>query len=1011
MREPRNLPQLTPYIEEALSSKEADITTHIGETWLTYGSWQHPLDIHLQKIRVLRSGVLVTSFSEIALRPDMLSLAFGQILPSAITVSKPTINLYQGKDRSISFGFGEFDAPEPEKQDEDSSDEMPTMIPVTTLLKLISEDKSNLRKLDYFKVLDAKATIASGRHSEIFEVTGVNINAKRNWRGDIRVVIGGDMHYQNYQSALGLEILLGNYRPSLTVNLLFSNIIPGALGSLFSNQPLLKVVNAPLSGTLSATLDQDGKLASGTFDINGGSGHINSHLLASALPIDSLHADGVLSDDGNAVDIAALTVKMDKKILTAKGKVGVKDHDTSINAAVGVTNVGISDINQLWPPVLAPLTREWVTENITEGSVPEASVRLNIGFGDLEKPILPREAVDASITLKDATIRYLPDHPSVTNLQGIIHIDGLGMEADINQADYLRASKLTAGRLIIEDLNADNPYIKLNFDATTTAKDIVHVLTLPRLQHAKRLNLNAETVQGTGTARAELGFYFFAPKEKLEDDGITYAVSGDMKDVQATGFMHKFDIKDGTGTISVDNKQVSFTGSGIVNGAKASQAAVIYKFKPEEGYDTFIDVVADAPIESLPRFGYPAFSFLKGTLGVKAKVKLGDVLEDSDATIDLTQAAVYNVFGWNKALQETATLSIKAEKRNGAVSIPSFKLSGTGIDAAGSAALNKDLTEFQKVSMEKVAFGGTNLEHLAYEMADGRLHLNISGKSADFSSWWNRDDEESSFSFKNFPAVDFKADLGQLILSKLGAINNLKGEMKCNPELCESANISGLVGDKKEFNFRMLRNPKGVRQVSLRALDAGAFLKAFGAYPNLEQGELSLNGNYEDKPGGNILKGRFIIDNFTIKKAPVLAKILALASFTGPLDLMQGNGITFSKLNAPFTLQDDVITVSKAKAFGGSIGITSEGTVTFPKQELDMKGTVVPAYALNNIVGKIPLVGNILTGGDGGGVFAFNYNVKGSNKDPNVSVNPLSILAPGFLRGLFEGADKEEPSK
>jgi hypothetical protein len=811
---------------------------------------------------------------------------------------------------------------------------------------------------------------------------------------------------RNYKSALGLEVLLGNYNPSLTVNLLFSNLVPGALASLFSDEPLLKIFNAPLTGLISATLDKDGKLSAGTFNINGGSGHINSHLLSSAIPIDSLHTEGTLSEDGSVIDINALSVRMDKKNLTTKGIIRRKEGDTALDATLGVTNVMASEINQLWPPTLAPLTREWVTENITEGTVPEATVRLHIGFGDLEKPALPREAVDASITLKDATIRYLPAHPPVTNLQSIIHIDGLGLVADITGADYFQATKLTAGRLTIDDLVVDNPYIKLNFSANSNAKDIVKILGLPRLQKAKHLNLDPDSVDGTGSAQVELGFYFFAPKENMEDDGITYAVSGDMKNLSATRFMHKFDIKDGNGKITVDNKGVNFSGHGLINGAKASQADVRYAFKPEEGYDTFIDVAAHAPVESLPRFGYPAFAFLKGALGVKAKVKMGESLEDSQATIDLTDASV-DAFGWKKPDKEPAALDIKAEKRSGTVTIPSFKLSGKSVDASGSAALNKELTEFQKVSMEKISVGDTQLDHMRYEMADGKLSLNLSGKSADLRSWWDSD-EESTFSFSTFPAVEFKADVGRLLLSDRGAISNLKGEMKCNARLCESANVAGTVGDNKEFNFRMLRNPKGVRQVSLRALDAGAFLKAFGAYPNLDGGELSLSGNYTDSATGGVLNGRLIIDNFTIKKAPVLAKILTLASFSGPLDLMQGNGITFSKLVAPFSQQGDVVTLKKVKAYGGSIGITSEGTITFPKQTLDMSGTVVPAVMLSNVIGKIPLVGTLLTGGEGGGLFAFNYTVKGSNKEPDVSVNPLSILAPGFLRGLFEGVDREK---
>jgi hypothetical protein len=44
----------------------------------------------------------------------------------------------------------------------------------------------------------------------------------------------------------------------------------------------------------------------------------------------------------------------------------------------------------------------------------------------------------------------------------------------------------------------------------------------------------------------------------------------------------------------------------------------------------------------------------------------------------------------------------------------------------------------------------------------------------------------------------------------------------------------------------------------------------------------------------------------------------------------------------------------------------------------------------------------LLLGGEGQGLFAANYQVTGSAADPQVSVNPLSALAPGFLRRLFQ---------
>jgi hypothetical protein len=69
---------------------------------------------------------------------------------------------------------------------------------------------------------------------------------------------------------------------------------------------------------------------------------------------------------------------------------------------------------------------------------------------------------------------------------------------------------------------------------------------------------------------------------------------------------------------------------------------------------------------------------------------------------------------------------------------------------------------------------------------------------------------------------------------------------------------------------------------------------------------------------------------------------------------------------------------------------------------LDIQGTIVPAYTLNSIIGNIPLLGSLLLGGEGQGLFAANYRATGSAADPQVSVNPLSALTPGFLRRLFQ---------
>jgi uncharacterized protein YhdP len=132
-----------------------------------------------------------------------------------------------------------------------------------------------------------------------------------------------------------------------------------------------------------------------------------------------------------------------------------------------------------------------------------------------------------------------------------------------------------------------------------------------------------------------------------------------------------------------------------------------------------------------------------------------------------------------------------------------------------------------------------------------------------------------------------------------------------------------------------------------------------------------------------------------------MAKLLSLASFSSIASLLSGEGIPFSRLVGDFAAADGRVTLSHARAWGGALGVNVDGTVDLDRDALDLTGTIVPAYALNSILGNIPVIGNLLQGGEGQGLFAANFRAAGPLANPTITVNPLSALAPGFLRNLF----------
>ena len=65
----------------------------------------------------------------------------------------------------------------------------------------------------------------------------------------------------------------------------------------------------------------------------------------------------------------------------------------------------------------------------------------------------------------------------------------------------------------------------------------------------------------------------------------------------------------------------------------------------------------------------------------------------------------------------------------------------------------------------------------------------------------------------------------------------------------------------------------------------------------------------------------------------------------------------------------------------------------------------MPAYTLNTLLGYVPMLGNLFVSRSGEGVIGMTYAVSGDSANPTVTVNPLSALAPGFLRRLFQIGD------
>jgi len=192
--------------------------------------------------------------------------------------------------------------------------------------------------------------------------------------------------------------------------------------------------------------------------------------------------------------------------------------------------------------------------------------------------------------------------------------------------------------------------------------------------------------------------------------------------------------------------------------------------------------------------------------------------------------------------------------------------------------------------------------------------------------------------------------------------------------------------------------PGDAETMQLQTGDGGQLLRALGAFDDLKGGKLDLAASYGV---GVPTHGVTRIVDFRLLNAPAMGKFLQAITVLGIPEAASGPGLEFNRLVAPFSIDNGVMTLKEARAFSASLGFTASGTIDLDASIYDIHGTVVPAYALNTLPGKIPLIGKLFSPEKGGGLFAMRYSMTGPIGDPKIKINPLSALTPGFLRGIF----------
>ena len=226
----------------------------------------------------------------------------------------------------------------------------------------------------------------------------------------------------------------------------------------------------------------------------------------------------------------------------------------------------------------------------------------------------------------------------------------------------------------------------------------------------------------------------------------------------------------------------------------------------------------------------------------------------------------------------------------------------------------------------------------------------------------------------------------------------IESEIKNNQLIKFKGNIS----DNKSIYIRfanIMDQQSELNKINIEFDDFGKFLNKSSISESFIEGEGTATLYFKEL---NLLSGKLEITDSSIKNSSFLARLLQLASFTGLLEILTNEGIPFDRIIVNFTNKNGIINIEEAKFQGFSLGGNLKGVTELDKQKINLEGIIVPAYAINALLNKIPLIGQVITGIEGDGLIGVNFKVTGTYDEPDYNVNPLSILTPGIVRSIFE---------
>lgn len=709
------------------------------------------------------------------------------------------------------------------------------------------------------------------------------------------------------------------------------------------------------------------------------------------------------------------------KVLTfERSQVTWRDTGVQMTGAMGFANpvpslamdlqfgaMPTTEIKQVWPSWVAPPARAWFLTHADKGRALEGG-RIRLDLPKVDDPTSwGRDPINVAIRFEGLDITTFGDVPPIGDARGQVTIRDRRLLFAVERGGLAMASgrRATVSKVdfTLDDVAKPVPLSHTRLQIAGDVAALAEIADADPIFALKGTGIDPAALAGSGAGWVQAEFPLEAEtrpekarvKAELTLDGFASSKPIDGRRIGA-----------GKLKLMVEGDVAKVTGKAQVDGLAIDLDLVMTR-GGGSGDRRGVRVVLDD--DGRKKLGADLGELVKG----KTPVSLSQGAEGAQKIeVDLTQAKVFvPVFSFTKGTGVPGKASFDLASREGQGGrIDNLVVESEGVDIRG--ALQFDATnQITRAEFGRFALRKGDEARLRFQRGvnGAEIGLDIGGFDARgflLGVKKGRDDPAPQGNGGAAAGRDFNLTIRAARLTGFNneSMTDAVIEVAQRKGVVQKLTVTGRFGGGRSLDAQ-IRSDAGKRTFSFSTDDLGAVLRFLDIYGSVEGGNARISASLS---GPGVSRGRMEANRFRIKDDQNVERITKEAP-AKPREQTTGAG--FDKMVVQFSTQRGQINILDAVLRGPEVGAIANGQIDLDRGRMLINGTYIPAYGLNNFLSRIPLLGEIATGGRNEGLLGVTFRVSGPVEEPVLQVNPMSAIAPGIFRKIFEYRDLEEPAR